>query len=78
MEQSIPVIAFVDNETNRPRRSEQEDDRIDERNVIREQKKTSGRKLLAPNRRNAINEPREAEAEEVKRAFGERGLRHDL
>ena len=78
MEDWFSIIALVDDESDRTRRSELENDRIHETDVIREKEKTTGRESFAARRGDTINQARRRRTKEIEGAFGEGGMRHCL
>ncbi len=73
------VIILVENdEADRARASQLQDDRIHPGDVIGQEQKAAARQVFASERGDAVDEPPERKDNEVKRAFGERGVRHCL
>ena len=56
MQNSIPIIFLIDDETDPSRTSELEHDCVDKRNMIRQKQKTAGREVLRAERLHAINQ----------------------
>ncbi len=76
MQDRIPVILIMNDEANRTRAGDLENDGVDPRDVIRQEQKTARRQSVAANRFDPVNETSKREADEVERAFCERGMRH--
>ena len=59
MEETVPVIFLIDNETNRPWAGDQEDERVDPRDVVGQKQKSATRQTLRSDGRDPIKQPHE-------------------
>src|ERR1019366_3232131 len=78
IEDTMLINRRVDDIANRPRTGHLQENGVDPGDVIWQQKKALGRKMFAPNRRDAIKTASQADAQEVECAFTERHRSHRL
>jgi hypothetical protein len=76
MQETVPVIFLIDNETNRPWAGDQEDKRVDPRDVVGQKQKSATRQTLRPDGRDPINQPHEQQPKGTQDPFGGRNWRH--
>ena len=76
MQETVPVIFLIDNETNRPWAGDQEDERVDPRDVVGQKQKSATRQTLRSEGRDPINQPHDQQPKGTQDTFGGRNWRH--
>ena len=69
MEETISIKPFIDNEPDRAWTSQEEDDRVHESDVIRQEEESARRQLFEINGGDPIKNPRDAQTKEAQDAF---------